>query len=247
MSNEVNDTTAATVAAVMLVKCAEFNEKIIGLPIPEKATVLGPERAAWALTALNEELKEFETATGTANVEEAADALIDLVYFALGRLVEMGVPAVAVFEEVQRANMEKTRGELSKRPYSKGFDAVKPKGWTGPDHSWLLGYGHAELENAKKWEKLSPVFKRISDLRETKGSDYNNVPGGRDAYFPFGHYSYAHMIHTKELRLQSLLKSLGEGRKPNYEGILDTVEDLVNYATFYAEKLRDGSLSEASA
>ena len=36
------------------------------------------------------------------------------------------------------------------------------------------------------------------------------------------------------------------GRQVNFEGILDTVEDLINYATYYAEAMRDGRLSQVS-
>ena len=244
---------AAAIAARMLVKVAEFNREVVALPVPETPQVLGEQRRTWANAALQEELKEFNEAADAGDVLEAADALIDLVYFALGRLVEMGVPATAVMDEVQRANMDKERGELSKRPGSMGHDAIKPAGWQAPDHAWLLGFTLADLRElrqlraeAAEREALSPVWLRLQALREAKGKDYNDVPGGRDAYFPFGHLSYAHMIHTKELRLQSLLKAMQTGRPVNFEGILDTVEDLINYATYYAEAMRNGRLQQDS-
>lgn len=244
---------AAAVAARMLAKVEQFNLEVCALPIPAEPSIMDEQRLEWANTAMQEELTEFNGACEAGDVLEAADALIDLVYFALGRLIEMGVPATAVMDEVQRANMGKERGELSKRPGSKGHDAVKPDGWTPPDHAWLLGFTLADLADLRRLrdqeaqrEALSPVWLRLQQLREAKGKDYNDVPGGRDAYFPFGHLSYAHMIHTKELRLQSLLKAMQTGRPVNFEGILDTVEDLINYATYYAEAMRDGRLSQAS-
>lgn len=244
---------AAAVAARMLDKVEQFNVEVCALPIPAEPSIMDPQRLEWANTAMQEELTEFNGACEAGDVLEAADALIDLVYFALGRLIEMGVPATAVMDEVQRANMGKRRGELSKRPSSKGHDAVKPEGWTPPDHAWLLGFTLADLadlrrlrEREQQREALSPVWLRLQALREAKGKDYNDVPGGRDAYFPFGHLSYAHMIHTKELRLQSLLKAMQTDRQVNFEGILDTVEDLINYATYYAEAMRDGRLSQSS-
>lgn len=255
MTEELNqqprEAFAAAIAARMLVKVAEFNREVVALPIPETPQVLGEQRRTWANAALQEELKEFNDAADAGDVLEAADALIDLVYFALGRLVEMGVPATAVMDEVQRANMDKERGELSKRPGSMGHDAVKPSGWQAPDHAWLLGFTLSDLselrdlraERAER-EALSPVWLRLQALREAKGKDYNDVPGGRDAYFPFGHFSYAHMVNTKNLRLQSLLAAMSKGRPVNFEGILDTVEDLVNYATYYAEAMRDGRLQQ---
>ncbi|RUQ67309.1 hypothetical protein ELZ19_06955 [Brucella abortus] len=114
----------------MALMVERFNREIVGLPIPNEPERLRPERKAWALTAMREELDEFET---TDSIDDEADALIDLTYFALGRLIEMGIAPRPIFEEVHAANMRKKRGELSKRPGSLGFDAVKPEGWTPPD------------------------------------------------------------------------------------------------------------------
>lgn len=257
MTEELNqqprEAFAAAIAARMLAKVAEFNREVVALPIPETPQVLGEQRLTWANAALQEELKEFNDAVDAGDVLEAADALIDLVYFALGRLVEMGVPAVAVMDEVQRANMDKQQGELSKRPGSMGHDAVKPAGWRAPDHAWLLGFSLADVrelvslraERAER-EAMSPVWLELQALREAKGKDYNDVPGGRDAYFPYGHFSYAHMLQTKNLRVQSLLAAMQKGRQVNFEGLYDTVKDLVNYGTYYAEAMRDGRLPQDS-
>lgn len=246
MSLTSND-SSAVVAAAMLVAAAEFNREVVGLPIPRTPQVLDKQRLRWATSAIEEELIEFQDATKAGNVVEAADALVDLVYFALGRLVEMGVPAQAVFDEVQRANMTKQRGTLSKRPGSKGYDAVKPAGWQAPNHDWLLSFSLDDIEaiqeRALKWDSLSPVFKQAHELRITKGEDYNNVPGGRDAYFQFGHVSYVHMLLTKTLRLQSLLRHMNDGKAPNHEGIYDSVVDLANYSSYYGEALSDGRLT----
>lgn len=253
LNQQPSEVFAAAVVARMLVKAAEFNREVVALPIPETPQVLGEQRRAWANAALQEELKEFNEAAEADDALEAADALIDLIYFALGRLVEMGVPATAVMDEVQRANMDKERGELSKRPGSMGHDAIKPTGWQAPDHAWLLGFTLSDLRELRQLraeraerEALSPVWLHLQALREAKGKDYNDVPGGRDAYFPFGHFSYAHMVNTKNLRLQSLLAALSKGRLVNFEGLLDTVEDLVNYATYYAEAMRDGRLQQGT-
>lgn len=243
--------TVSLVVASMLLDVSRFNRQVTGLPIPNEPKTLGVRRARWAEAAMQEEVEEFMVATAEGNVAEAADALVDLVYFALGRLAEMGVPALAVFDEVQRANMDKVQGTLSKRPGSLGHDAVKPAGWRGPDHSWLVGLDLEAVESAQQramlWDGLSPLFQQIQDLRIAKGGDYNNVPGGRDAYFPFGHASYVHMLQTKVLRLQSLARHIDEGRAPKFEGMLDSVRDLANYAAFYGEALIDGRLSMTSS
>lgn len=126
--------TAATWMEKYLALTHQFNADIIGLPIPETPGRLDPDRKKWAGGALSEELTEFMDAD---SLEDEVDALIDLCYFALGRVIEMGVVPGAAFEEVHAANMAKRRGELSKRPHAKGFDAVKPDDWTPPN---LLPY-----------------------------------------------------------------------------------------------------------
>lgn len=257
MNEEINlaprEAFASAIAARMLIKVDKFNRDVVGLPMPLTPTIITGDRLKWANHAMQEELEEFNEAAAAGDVLESADALIDLVYFALGRLVEMGVPAQAVLDEVQRANMAKRQGELSKRPGSLGHDAVKPEGWEPPDHSWLLSFSLFDLKDLHRLRELedqreviSPVWMELQELRELKGKDYNDVPGGRDAYFPFGHLSYAHMVHTKNLRLQSLLGAMQKGRPINFEGLYDTIKDLVNYATYYAEAMRDGRLSQAS-
>lgn len=72
------------------------------------------------------------------------DALLDLVYVALGTAHLMGYPWQEGWKRVQQANMQKVRakedGSDSKRGSS--FDVVKPPGWTPPDiESLLIAYG----------------------------------------------------------------------------------------------------------
>lgn len=244
--SEVTNPTAVLVDALvarMFCKVEAFNKTVIGMPVPETPQVLKDERLLFARKCFCEEDVEFDKATEAQDVLEAADALIDGIYFRLGRLVEMGVPALAVFEGVHQANMGKERGELSKRPGAMGYDAVKPVGWKAPDHSYLLNFSLADVQKASLFNEMSPVFQKITYLRAAKGDDYNNVPGGRDAYFPYGHLSYGHMLNTKALRIQSLLTAMQDGKAPNYEGLLDSVMDLVNYGAFYAEALMAGKLT----
>jgi predicted HAD superfamily Cof-like phosphohydrolase len=225
----------------MQVKVEEFNTTIRGQAIPPTPTVLTEVQARRTSEAVNEELLELKHACLDGDVLEAADAVIDMMFFGLGRLAEMGVPAAAVFEAVHAANMKKVPGDLAKRSGWSGSDAVKPAGWTPPDHSFLLNFSLADVEKARMFDELSPVFQEITRLRKAKGEDYNNVPGGRDAYFPFGHQSHAHMLNTKTLRVLSLVNSMTSGKQPNFEGIRDSVRDLVNYGAFYAEWIDRGA------
>lgn len=126
----------------MTEKAAEFASNVIGLPVPAQPARLSSQRKAWASTALQEELNEFSAAD---TLEDEVDALVDLAYFAVGRIHEMGLSPRAMFEEVHAANMRKRRGELTKRPGAQGYDAVKPDGWTGPDYSELLTVGRDQV------------------------------------------------------------------------------------------------------
>mgnify|MGYP002513750868 CR=1 FL=1 len=72
------------------------------------------------------------------NIEEALDAIIDLIYFAIGRAYEMGITQ-AQFRQcwnlVQQKNMAKKRGTKNRGTEQ---DACKPDGWIAPDFSGVL-------------------------------------------------------------------------------------------------------------
>jgi hypothetical protein len=154
-----------------------FNREVIGLPIPERPTRLDPERKAWALGALREELDELAS---SEVLEEEVDALLDLVYFALGRVVEMGVAVRPAFETIHAANMAKQRGALSKRPYSRGYDAVKPEGWKAPDLRPLLEVTLADLQSLHFLARLIEDNPSGTDALMTQ----QLLPHGDDVFQP---------------------------------------------------------------
>lgn len=78
---------------------------------------------------MQEELNEFNAASETQDMAEMADALVDLVYVAIGTAVMMGLPWKMLWDDVQRANMEKVRG-VGKR--GNLADCIKPAGWEPP-------------------------------------------------------------------------------------------------------------------
>lgn len=92
---------------------------------------------------LNEELEEFRLAVDTQDLAGQADALVDLVYVALGTANMLGLPWQDLWEDVHRANMAKERG-VGKRGHL--VDCIKPPGWKGPRTEDILrehGYvGH---------------------------------------------------------------------------------------------------------
>ena len=67
-----------------------------------------------------------------------------------------------------------------------------------------------------------------------KGEDYNANTIQLAEYFPFKDKSYQQMLHMKVLRMRSLLD---KGSAPNFDSMLDSVYDLLNYAVFYLEYL----------
>lgn len=213
-----------------------FTEDVVGIPIPAAPTSLPEKRAQFRIDHIREELDEFIAAHKDGDVAEQADAFVDVIYLALGALVEMGVTPGPVFNEVQRANMDKVQGEVAKRPGSLGFDAIKPEGWEGPD------IARAMLElTPETIEALSPVHLEIAKLRAKKGADYNSCVQLSD-YFPLGHASYVQMMHLKAKRALSLVDILNSGGTANFEGLRDTLLDSLNYTTFWVEAIDKGEV-----
>lgn len=98
---------------------------------------IDPEMLNFRYQFLVEECDEFFTAVAENDPAGALDAMIDLVYVAMGNAILMGVTPQLwqrAWDEVQRANMNKVRAEKpedSKRGTT--YDVVKPPGWTPPD------------------------------------------------------------------------------------------------------------------
>ena len=118
---------------------AAFHERF-ALPRPARPALLPDDQFFFRDKFMAEELEEFHNAHQHGDLAGAADALIDLVYVAMGTAVMMGLPWQALWAEVQRANMSKVRaaadGSNSKR--GTALDVVKPAGWVGPDIEGVL-------------------------------------------------------------------------------------------------------------
>ncbi len=109
-------------------------------------------RASW----LQEEVDEFMRAT---SLEEQVDAIVDLMYFALGTMVELGVDATPVFNLVHRANMTKLWPDGKPRL---GADCKlqKPTTWTDPGK--LVA---TEIERQARHCRRTP---ETTDTRQTR-------------------------------------------------------------------------------
>lgn len=83
---------------------------------------------------LNEERREFDE---SQTVEQAFDAMLDLIYVAVGTIHLMGMEdrLYEGWARVHRANMEKVR-QYDAENYK--FGLIKPEGWKAPDHSDLV-------------------------------------------------------------------------------------------------------------
>lgn len=126
------------VTGKMVTDAARFNHEIVGYPIPAQPELMSDDRAGFRADFMQEELDEFRKAQKEGDLDGAVDAIIDLMYVAAGAMNEMGVAIQPCWDEVHNANMRKKRGAMSKRPGSKGFDAIKPEGWTVPSHAQYL-------------------------------------------------------------------------------------------------------------
>lgn len=97
-------------------------------PVATRPAPLSPERVANRAKWLAEEVDEFRQAK---TLDEQADAIVDLVYFALGTLVEMGVDGAPLFQIVHDANMKKLWGDGAPRFGTDG-KVIKPPDWRDP-------------------------------------------------------------------------------------------------------------------
>lgn len=95
-------------------------------PVSNKPTLLPQDRVSIRYKWMKEELGEFLEAQ---NIYEQADAIIDLLYYALGTLVELGVEPDELFIMLHEWNLKK----LDKLCYDENGKVVKPEGWKHPD------------------------------------------------------------------------------------------------------------------
>jgi len=108
-------------------KVREFHRKF-GHPVSNHPVRLSDARVDARYKWMLEEIDEV---LASDNIYDQADAMIDLIYFALGTLVEMGVPPDSVFEIVHRANMAKL-WEDGRPHYNEDGKTIKPCAWKDP-------------------------------------------------------------------------------------------------------------------
>ena len=115
---------------------------------------------------LKRQQEEIDELRDAVTLDDAADAIIDIIYIAAGTIDLLGedrnglepfvckvaladlvvamqnsgirLPLQALWDEVHQANMAKERGTESTSKYGNKFDIVKPKGWVAPDIAKVL-------------------------------------------------------------------------------------------------------------
>ena len=115
------------------------------------------------LKFLLEELHELKVDASKDDMEGILDALVDLVYVALGTAWLLNLNFAGAWKLVHEANMAKVRAERpedSKR--GSLFDVIKPKGWKKPDIGSLID----TLDKALKHTALQQTKQTQLDLLE---------------------------------------------------------------------------------
>jgi len=115
-----------------------FHSKF-GLHYDGPPRFLPEELSKLRIVQLHEEVNEYEDAVKNKDLHGQFDALIDMIYFAVGTIGVHGFPFQEGWDRVQAANMAKVRATCaadSKR--GSASDVVKPPGWTPPDLSDLI-------------------------------------------------------------------------------------------------------------
>lgn len=145
-----------------------------GLPTVDDGNRPGfPDRATavFRLAFLAEELTEMREAIEEKDLAGVADAIVDLVYVALGTAHFFHLPFDELWREVHRANMQKERAESasdSKRGTT--LDVVKPEGWVGPQIQDVLDRA---IENPRRGYRVPRVGQWVKSL-----VDFAGVPKG---------------------------------------------------------------------
>lgn len=142
----------------------DFHEKF-KLNYDGKPQLYNPEMQQFRMGFLQEELNEYRDATIAANAilinpnyeqsnsdfiklqADRLDALVDLVYVALGDAYLQGFDFNEAWRRVHEKNMAKVRAAtVNDSERGTTYDVVKPEGWTPPDHTDLVSdHAHQDV------------------------------------------------------------------------------------------------------
>jgi predicted HAD superfamily Cof-like phosphohydrolase len=148
-------------------------------------------RQEFRKAVLHEELDEFDEAYEKQDMAGMADAIVDLIYYAIGWALEYGVPLAKVWQAVQDANMsklwtyEECQTITEKRKEGWSAKCVAPEGaplvLTGPEATrcYAVYDGAGKARKPPSWvppdEKIHAIINeamRISE-QETNRANWN--------------------------------------------------------------------------
>ena len=75
-----------------------------------------------------------------------------------------------------------------------------------------------------------------AELKKKKSEDYQGSTWSESDYFPYKEKSYAHMLHTKYLRMRNIVDG---NQKTNFEALDDTLMDMAVYACMFAAYIKN--------
>jgi len=130
-------------------------QKAFGINMPEVPSVLNDERASLRQALLEEEVAELRDAK---DMNDVADALMDILYITYGSIHEYGLAdrAVMLFDEVHRSNMSKL-GIDSKPVFREDGKIMKPDTFSPPNLKLIL---ERDFSMYKKNEVLEEIYKK---------------------------------------------------------------------------------------
>jgi predicted HAD superfamily Cof-like phosphohydrolase len=163
-------------------------------------------RADW----IDEEVRELREAS---TLFDAADAYLDIAYFAIGGLVEMGINPGELWRIVHAANMAKVQpdGSVKRREDGK---IIKPEGWVPPDD-------RLKTEIARQLEAITaPLFEHAGghgdeDVQAIEPNFDNKTNFNGEAYLPGPDDGTADRLRTlHESGRAAVREAMGEPLKP---------------------------------
>ena len=96
------------------------------------------------------------------------------------------------------------------------------------------------MNMTKYSRKSANILLEAAELQERKGQDYQNpLSRVRQAdHYPRGVYTILDTINGKMLRMYSVLETMEQGGKINFESVEDSAIDMINYASFLVAYMR---------
>ena len=108
-----------------------------GLPIGDRD--MDEEWLLFRHRFLREEVDEFMAGIVLNSHNDMLDALVDIIYVAVGTAVTLGYPLEEAWDRVHNANLKKVRAkDSSESKRGHGMDLIKPLGWEAPNFEDIL-------------------------------------------------------------------------------------------------------------